>query len=324
MPSARVLSFTDPLACQAAVQSVTQAEILPTARGDFFAEMTQVSMNKLRMQRFHSAQPLLSSVTIASDRKLIGFLIEPISSNPYHCGIEVTPNDIFVYGHDVLHQRSTSAYHVGTMSLPAEDFPAMCQSINGHYSLEEPVNTVVRPEPVLMSKLRTLHKAVGELARDVPEVLERQEVRQAMEEQLIHVMIRCLGPGPGAEVTIGNRRHHAIVTRFEEFLEANPDRPLYLTEICAGIGVAERTLRACCEEHMGMGPIRFLTLRRMHLVRRALLTTDPSKATITRIVTDHGVWELGRFSVAYRALFGESPSETSSGEAEEPWVSFPK
>jgi AraC-like DNA-binding protein len=59
-----------------------------------------------------------------------------------------------------------------------------------------------------------------------------------------------------------------------------------------------------------MGPIRFLTLRRMHLVQRALSRADPSSATVTRIVTDHGFWELGRFSVAYRALFGEMPSET--------------
>jgi AraC-like DNA-binding protein len=59
-----------------------------------------------------------------------------------------------------------------------------------------------------------------------------------------------------------------------------------------------------------MGPIRFLTLRRMHLARRALLRADPLNATVTRIVADHGFWELGRFSVAYRMLFGESPSET--------------
>jgi AraC-like DNA-binding protein len=91
---------------------------------------------------------------------------------------------------------------------------------------------------------------------------------------------------------------------------ANPDRPIYLAEICAAIGAAERTLRASCEEHLGMGPIRYLTLRRMHQVRRALLHSDPSKATVTRIVTNHGFWELGRFSVAYRMLFGESPSKT--------------
>jgi transcriptional regulator GlxA family with amidase domain len=55
-------------------------------------------------------------------------------------------------------------------------------------------------------------------------------------------------------------------------------------------------------------------------VRQALLRSDPSKATVTRIVTDQGFWELGRFSVAYRALFGESPSRTLRRPAAEPEV----
>ena len=65
-----------------------------------------------------------------------------------------------------------------------------------------------------------------------------------------------------------------------------------------------------CEEHLGMGPIRYLALRRMHLVRRALLRAISSTTTVTRIATDHGFWELGRFSVRYRTTFGETPSVT--------------
>ena len=59
-----------------------------------------------------------------------------------------------------------------------------------------------------------------------------------------------------------------------------------------------------------MAPIRFLTLRRMHLVHRALRQADSLTTTVTRLATDHGFWELGRFSVAYRELFGESPSDS--------------
>ena len=66
-----------------------------------------------------------------------------------------------------------------------------------------------------------------------------------------------------------------------------------------------------------MGPIRYLTLRRMHLVRRALLRAD-SSTTVTRIATDHGFWELGRFSVAYRTLFGETPSESLRRPSDKP------
>jgi AraC-like DNA-binding protein len=108
----------------------------------------------------------------------------------------------------------------------------------------------------------------------------------------------------------GNRRHETVVKKFEEFSEKHPDRPICLSEICAAIGVCERSLRASCEEHFGMGPIRYHTLRRMHLVRHALLATDADQANVTRILTDHGFWELGRFSVSYRELFGETPSRT--------------
>ena len=66
-----------------------------------------------------------------------------------------------------------------------------------------------------------------------------------------------------------------------------------------------------------MGPIRYLTLRRMNLARAALLRADANKTNVTRVVTDHGFWELGRFSVAYRTLFGELPSETLRRPAEE-------
>src|SRR5258708_1988964 len=161
-----------------------------------------------------------------------------------------------------------------------------------------------------------------ELAHQHPAISELPEVPRALEQHLIHVMGGGLAEGAAVETSTGGRRHDAIVARFEAFLEANPDRPLYLPEICAAIGVAERTLRASCEEHLGIGPIRYLTLRRMHLVRRALLRPDPSKATVTRIVTDHGFWELGRFSVAYRTLFGESPSETLRRSVERPEISL--
>jgi AraC-like DNA-binding protein len=48
----------------------------------------------------------------------------------------------------------------------------------------------------------------------------------------------------------------------------------------------------------------------MHLARRALSRGDPEKTSVTEIATDYGFWELGRFSVVYRSLFGESPLTT--------------
>jgi AraC-like DNA-binding protein len=309
MPWSRVLTFTDPLPCQAAILSA-DVEILPTTSEEFQVEVTQVGADRLWMQRIHVSSPTVCTVACKPNRRSIGFLTESNSSSFQHCGLEVSPGDIIVNGFDVIHRRAGAGLDYGSISLPIDALDSAVEAIVGRDFMKRPHQSITRAHHGLMSRLLKLHKAIGQLAHDAPDVLQLPEVLRALENELVHVMVRCLADGADVETTAGGRRHDAIIARFEEFLAANPDRPLYLTEICAAIGVAERTLRASCENHLGMGPIRFLTLRRMHLVHRALLRADPSKSTVTRLVTDYGFWELGRFSVAYRTLFGETPSET--------------
>jgi AraC-like DNA-binding protein len=321
VPWCKVFSLSDPSACQAVFWSA-DVELFPTTKGSFRAELTQIGMNRLWMHRIRISLPEVNTVAVKPGLKSIGFLTEPNSLPFLHCGLEVLPGDIIVNRFDVIHQRSDANFHYGTMSLPTDDLDAAADAIIGREFPKTPHKRIIRPNSALMLRLLKLHKSVGQLAHDSPDILELPPVLRALENELIRIMVRCLAEGAAVEPTAGNCRHDSIVARFEEFLEINPDRPLYLTEICAAIGVAERTLRASCEEHLGMGPIRYLALRRMHLVRRALLRTDPSKATVTRIVTDHGFWELGRFSVAYRALFGESPSESLRRPVEQPEISL--
>ena len=269
MALSRVFSLDDPSACQDVFPSA-DVQLFPTAKGNFHAEIAQVGMNKLWLHRIHISLPEINTVAVKSGRRSIGFLTECNSSSLLDCGLEVRPGDMVINRSDVVHQRSDADFHYGTVSLPVDDLAAAAEAIVGRDLPETSHKPIIRPPSGLMRRLLNLHKCIGQLAHHTPDILELPKVSRALENELTHVLVRCLAEGHSLEQTNGGRRRDTIFARFVEFLEAHPHQPLYLPEICVAIGVAERTLRASCERHLGMGPIRYLTLRRMHLVRRAL------------------------------------------------------
>jgi AraC-like DNA-binding protein len=195
------------------------------------------------------------------------------------------------------------------MSLTPEDVAAAGRVIVGReVTAPSPLTYRLSPPPAILLRLLNLHGAAGHLAEAAPDILAHPEVARALEQALVHAMVACVSGGEAVETSSAHHRHAVIMRRLEELLEANSDRTLYLAELCAATGASDRTLRACCQEHLGMSPMRYLWLRRMHLARRALRLADPAATTVTEIATNYGFWELGRFSVAYRSLFGESPS----------------
>jgi transcriptional regulator GlxA family with amidase domain len=196
------------------------------------------------------------------------------------------------------------------MSLPCDDLAVVGQAVIGRELFAPMATSQLRPAPALMSRLLFLHGEAARLARTSPEMLARPEVGHALEQKLLHAMIHCLVDGTGVEASGSNLRHTAALTRLEGLLAANSDRPLYLAEICTAIGVSERTLRLCCQEQLGIGPIQYLWLRRMNLAHGALLRASSTDTTVTAVATQYGFWELGRFAVAHRTLFGEAPSAT--------------
>lgn len=84
-----------------------------------------------------------------------------------------------------------------------------------------------------------------------------------------------------------------------------------IDDLCSNLGVSARTLLRAFNRTVGVGPKKFLRLRQLNLIRRALRNrTMIEKRSITEILTTYGVSELGRAAGDYRILFGETPSET--------------
>jgi AraC-like DNA-binding protein len=306
MPS-KVSVFADAYQYEAAIRAA-DVRAVPTVRGTFRAELTRINFQRLWIQRFTESGPTIKYSAIDRRRAPILFLTKPNQPAIHHEGIDVSQDDIVFYGSGVsIHHRTSAECRFGTMSLSPDDLAATARALTGR-DIHPPADTYcIRPSPGDLARLRQLHWAAGRLAATAPEVFSHPEASRALEEALSRTMIMCMAAGARLEMRRGGRQHLLVMARLEELLATHQDRPLYLSEICAATHVSERTIRALCQEHLGMGPVRYLWLRRMHLARRALLLASAEQATVTSIAMAHGFWELGRFSVAYKALFGEAP-----------------
>jgi len=196
------------------------------------------------------------------------------------------------------------------MSLPIADIASVATAMVGR-DLTPPQETlIVTPPPAAMTRLQRLHAAVGQLAETAPEIIANRDAAYGLEQALMEAMVDCLGSYEVREDSAAERQHGRIMRRFRQLVEENPDQPIYIPEICKAVGASERTLRVCCQEQLGVGPKRYLLLRRLHLVRSALRKGLPDTTTVTEIATRYGFWHFGRFAGEYQSLFGEPPSST--------------
>lgn len=117
------------------------------------------------------------------------------------------------------------------------------------------------------------------------------------------------------------------VRQVEEYLEAHADQPISLADLVALTGVSGRSLQTGFRAQHGCSPMQFLRERRLELAHKRILSREGRSTT--QIALDCGFEHLGRFSLEYRARFGESPSHTirrigsSAGEDATPKPTHP-
>jgi AraC-like DNA-binding protein len=78
----------------------------------------------------------------------------------------------------------------------------------------------------------------------------------------------------------------AIVPHLERLLAAHPGRLLQIAEICSATGTSAFILTCCCWNALGMSPGRYLSLRRLKLVRLALQNADPATTTVVGVLRE--------------------------------------
>jgi transcriptional regulator GlxA family with amidase domain len=139
-----------------------------------------------------------------------------------------------------------------------------------------------------------------------------------LEEKLIAAFRRAID----ASRDSGPRRHRPhhrdcarILRQVEEFVAYHLSSEIRIGDLCARVRTSQRTLEYLFNDYYGMSPRRYLTVHRLNAVRDCLLQTESGDVSIAAVADRCGFHHAGRFSQAYRGLFGELPSQTLAGSS---------
>jgi AraC-like DNA-binding protein len=283
-------------------------EIIVTERGSFEARGILVDIDRIYLQR--RRERLARLVEVDMPRSGIIFLTEPGPSMFWN-GVEIGLDNLALFGPGARYVSRLSGHTSwGSMSLPRDDVASIYTRYCGSGTTWMAGCTVITPPPMALAHLRSLHAVAANLGGASPELLMRSLSTHGLEQSLIQAMLECIDVPHVRPDTTAMQHHRLVIRRFCEMLEMHPLKPLHVPETSHAIGVSGRTLRVACQEQFGVSPTQYLLLRRMRLARHLLRQSDPAVTRVTDVATELGFWELGRFSVRYRQIFGESPSTT--------------
>lgn len=316
LASASYGTFADPEAMASAIGGMYSGGASPRPAGRsgklFHGTLARVSVDRLSVGVGRFAQGIAQTAG-APNLHTFMFATEP--------GIVRRVSGRNLHGRHIFHFRPnerivTSSpagqpWAFGIVTVPFDRLAAYGSEVTGldHGVPLDDDRMFAGPEAG-MASLVALMADMSRLARETPWVIAEPQPARALSGKILDVLVGCLTQGIVRRDRAALGRHRQIIMRFRQAMDDRPEDMLSLHDICAEVGVAQRTLGLACQELLGQGPMQYARDRRLDHVRDRLLAGDPVTTSVTAVAMQLGFWELGRFAIAYRQRFGERPSDT--------------
>ena len=261
MPASGSCIFTDADGYGASLQDMLDLVVGPADK--FSARLTWVELPILRLLRARETAPRLAYVSLPHESVFVTFPTQP-GSLLICDGMELPFGDIMFHSRGQrFHQRTIVATSWGAVSLPPASLAAFSRTLTGRELVAPAAGRVLRPRVPDRVQLLRLHAQVGRVAETQLDHIVHPQVARALEQDLIWALVTCLTTGEPRDEPAARHEHAAILAELETLLASNPERALTVSEVCRVIGVSHKALKICCGYSIGMGPARYLRLRRL-------------------------------------------------------------
>ena len=253
----------------------------------------------------------------SSDRKILLALLLGAQDRVTHWSFDMLPADIVVIpplaDHHAVHCGASSYANI---RLDPDELPKVFAGdpwLSDAENWQQHNRFRAHPDVGLMAA-QGLARVAHHLARQASALSENASEfwRRTIIEYMAMTISSSIPADQGSHLASATK----LVRSVEDYLQETGDRLLHISQICFELGVSRRSLHRAFHEVFGIGPLTFLRQKRLCAVHSLLKQGLPATTTIAQVAIEHGFVELGRFSQYYRAMFGETPSQTLAGRAD--------
>jgi AraC-like DNA-binding protein len=312
-PAVTVVEISDPTAAGAGIelidQDVVQLRSIPLRARRVIVRLESASVV------FHSANLRVRSRT--STRKgLLGYVTFGPQASGTVNGIPVRPGLMLAV------QPGSEARFVVDAGWESISFLLPQEDISAHLAARQRESEFRLPHGVEILQanaddVRSLFswgKRLVDIAARQPALFNEQKTqRVAAHVELLETLLATLRVADDFAPDRSDRTrqsHSLTVKAAEDYALSHADDALYVSDLCRAAAVSERTLEYAFKQVMGLAPMTYLLRLRLHRVRQALLAGTQGSTTVSAEALNWGFWHFGEFSRAYKACFGELPSDT--------------
>ncbi|MFN5513791.1 MAG: helix-turn-helix domain-containing protein [Cyanobacteriota bacterium] len=298
-------------ALKAAYSQQQNFQVIQLNRGRLNCKISRITLNEGVFEFRSIDTPLRILGDKASDSLTFEFILSPLEGKYISHGFSLTPDTLYGFdadrGIDLVLPKKTL---MGTLTIRRAVFESYARlmgriDLDSRFFAQNYIQNPITFGPV-QDYLRELYG----LVKTQDTLLDHAAIHRLLLEDYLPLLIQAIPPsGKPKQKPPPFLRRSPMVLKIEAYLLNHLHHPITLQELGERFYVSKSPLTYGFQEMVGMSPLAYLKILRLHAVRRVLKSAPPQTKLVT-LMQEFGFWHAGRFSQDYKALFGESPSET--------------